>query len=447
MPIIKGYKRTAILPLLSLYVYRMFTASRSNATTIPLHPKAKAAGFSARFVCLTGQPVKGGNSIRLALVQNRKVKRYATGEACPLKDWDADAGRVKPRAKNAAAVNRVLGALETEVGAIVDALVVNGTLSFETFEKRYRKPKANADVVAYMLSVSDQLTADKRIGYAGTFRTAAAALGRLAQGKPLPFSELTATKLEELERLLREEGSTGGGIKAYMRTIRVAVNGAIKDGHMSAAQYPFETSTHHGYSMKRLKSEAKPRALDATDIAKLKAFPFDEAPHLAQSVRFFLFSFYADGMNFQDMARLKRENLRGGRIFYTRQKTGRAINIPVDEVLANILATFHHGGPYLLPILGQEHITEDQQWNRIRKCLKRTNADLKKAAELLGIETKLTTYVARHSCFTTYYREGVPLEHISAMARHSNPAVTQLYLRDLGYDVLDEARMKLRQGV
>jgi site-specific recombinase XerD len=72
------------------------------------------------------------------------------------------------------------------------------------------------------------------------------------------------------------------------------------------------------------------------------------------------------------------------------------------------------------------------------------NADLKHAAKLVGIRANLTTYVARHSAFTAYYRAGVALEHISELARHSSPAVTQLYLRSLGADVLDEARKKLR---
>lgn len=413
--------------------------------SINLHPKAKAQGFSARFVCLSGKTVKGDrHPVRLQLIHNLKVKRFSTGEACSLKEWDADAGRMKPRAKDAATVNRTLNALEAEVVSIVDALVVHNALSLEAFEGRYRNPKASGNVLAFMEGMATKYAKEGRIGYAGTFRTAAAALGRLTEGKPIRFADLTASKLEALERMLKEEGNTGGGIAAYMRTIRVAINTAIKEGHMGADQYPFETSTHAGYSMKRLKSNAKRRALDANDMDKLKRFPFDEAPHLAESVRYFLFSYYADGMNFQDMARLKRDNIQGGRIFYTRQKTGRPINIPVDEVLSGILAAFEHDGPYLFPILGPEHVTEMQQWNRIRKCLKRVNADLKEAAKLVGIHTNLTTYVARHTAFTTYYRNGVALEHISELARHSSPAVTQLYLRELGCDVLDEARKKLR---
>ncbi|MBL8011124.1 MAG: site-specific integrase [Flavobacteriales bacterium] len=413
--------------------------------SINLHPKAKSQGFSARFVCLTGKTVKGEmHPVRLQLIHNLKVKRFSTGEACTLNEWDADAGRMKPRAKSAAAVNRVLNAMEAQVVSIVDALVVHGTLSLNAFEARYRNPKASADVLAYMEGLALKFTKEGRIGYAGTFRTASAALGRLTTGKPIRFADLTAAKLEELEAMLKEEGGTGGGIAAYMRTIRVAINTAIKEGHMAADQYPFETATHAGYSMKRLKSAATPRALDAADMDKLKRFPFDKAPHLAESVRYFLFSYYADGMNFQDIARLKPENLVGGRIFYARKKTGRPINIPLDEVLSGILAAFEHDGPYLFPILGAKHVTDQQQWDRIRKCLKKVNADLKEAAEVVGIRTNLTTYVARHTSFTTLYRNGVALEHISELARHSSPAVTQLYLRELGCDVLDEARKKLR---
>lgn len=413
--------------------------------TPSIYDDAKAKGMNARFILFMGKRLANGtHPVMLQVTKGGKSHRYGLGISCKEEQWDGFAMRVKPRAAGAADANRTLDKVSSNVEGILKRLEVFGTFTLEAFREQYRSPKASADVLAFMDALATKHTKAGRIGYAGTFRTAAAALGRLTNGKPIRFADLTAAKLEELERMLKEEGSTGGGIAAYMRTIRVAVNKAIKEGHMAADQYPFETATHAGYSMKRLKSTAKPRALDAKDMDKLKSFPYHLAPHLAESVRYFLFSYYADGMNFQDIARLKPEDMVGGRIFYARKKTGRPINIPVDEVLSDILATFQHDGPYLFPILGAKHVTEQQQWDRIRKCLKRVNADLKKAAKLVGIRTNLTTYVARHTSFTTLYRNGVALEHISELARHSSPAVTQLYLRELGCDVLDEARKKLR---
>lgn len=413
--------------------------------TPSIYDDAKAKGMNARFILFMGKRLANGtHPVMLQVTKGGKSHRYGLGISCKEEQWDGFAMRMKPRAAGAADANRTLDKVSSNVEGILKRLEVFGTFTLEAFREQYRSPKASADVLAFMDALATKHTKAGRIGYAGTFRTAAAALGRLTNGKPIRFADLTAAKLEELERMLKEEGSTGGGIAAYMRTIRVAVNKAIKEGHMAADQYPFETATHAGYSMKRLKSTAKPRALDAKDMDKLKSFPYHLAPHLAESVRYFLFSYYADGMNFQDIARLKPEDMVGGRIFYARKKTGRPINIPVDEVLSDILATFQHDGPYLFPILGAKHVTEQQQWDRIRKCLKRVNADLKKAAKLVGIRTNLTTYVARHTSFTTLYRNGVALEHISELARHSSPAVTQLYLRELGCDVLDEARKKLR---
>ncbi len=262
----------------------------------------------------------------------------------------------------------------------------------------------------------------------------------------LTFAQVTPAKLEEMDQFLRKEGCSSGGVAAYMRTIRAAVNKAIKDGLMAIDKYPFETNTQRGYAAKSPRNKKTGRALNAVDLSKVKDFPFDEHPDLADSVRYFMFSYYADGMNFQDIALLKRSSLRDGRLFYARKKTGREINIPVDDTLQTILDAFkHHKGPYLFPILGPEHVSEMQQWNRIRKCIKKVNEDLKRIAEVLGIDAHLTTYVARHSSFTSMYRAGVPINHISEIARHSSPNVTSLYLREHGYDVLDEARKKLRE--
>ena len=417
----------------------MFTASRMNGTSIPLHPKAKAAGFSARFVCLTGQPVKGGNSIRLALGQHRKVKRYATGEACPLKDWDADTGRVKPRAKHAAAVNRVLGALEAEVGAIVDALVVNGTLSFESFEQRYRKPKAKADVLAYMAEVVTELEGDGKQGNANTYRNTARVLARFTDGKALPFAELTPSKLEKLERNLREHGCGDASISVYMRTLRAVVGRAMKAGLLHPDAYPFETKMKPGYTMANLKGTSRPRSLSEADMEKLKAFPFDEAPHVAQSVRLFIFSYYARGMNFADIARLKRSDVYDGRIHYHRQKTGGEVrSIPLSDALAGLLTALEvQGGEYVLPILGPEHVTEKQKVLRIQKCLKRMNREMKEAAALVGIHTKLTSYVARHTYATTLKRKGTSDTLISEALGHASTNTTRAYLARFGSDVLD----------
>ena len=253
-------------------------------------------------------------------------------------------------------------------------------------------------------------------------------------------SDSEVRKLEGLEQYLKGVGCTNGGIATYMRVLRVAVNMAIKEGLLHRDQYPFETARSRGYSMKRLKSKSNPRSLTELDMDKLKCFPFGDHPHLGESVRLFLFSYYARGMNFADIAQLKRADVYDGRIFYRRRKTNDAFSIPVSDALAELLAAFDgHESPYLFPILSEEHGTERQQWDRIQKCLKRFNLELKEAAEVVGITVPLTSYVARHTFATTLKRKGVDVAVISESMGHESVNTTRAYLKRFGSEVLDAA--------
>lgn len=409
--------------------------------SINLNPKARALGFSARFVCLSGKQVQGGlHPIRLQLIHNGKIKRYSTKEACSLEQWDEAMGRVRARVKGAPLTNGILNAIEGQVSGIVDGLLVSKALSLENFDARYRNPKAAEDVLAFLLHLETKYRGEGRIGYAVCFRNAASALRRFSGGKAVRFADLTARKLEALETYLKSEGCGNGGIAAYMRSLRVAVNMAIKDGMMHRDQYPFETAQTRGYSMKRLKSKFNPRSLTEADMEKLKQFPYDDHPHLATSVRLFLFSYYARGMNFTDLAQLKRSDVYDGRIFYRRRKTNDAFSIPVSDPLAQILAAFDGlESPYLFPILNEEHGSERQQWNRVQKCLKRLNLELKEAADVVGITVPLTSYVARHTFATTLKRKGVDVAVISESMGHESVNTTRAYLKRFGSEVLDAA--------
>jgi len=350
---------------------------------------------------------------------------------------------MKPRAKGAAQVNGVLNALEAKVVRIVDILAVHGALSLDNFEKRYRKPKASGDVLAFIAGLVEDMEAKGKVGNAATYRNTARVLRRFTEGRELPFADLTAAKLDAFDQHLREAGCTGGGVSVYMRTLRAVVGKAIKAGLMHRDQYPFETKLSSGYAIANLSSENNPRPISDADMDKLKGFPFHVHPHLAEAVRLFLFSYYSGGMNFADIARLKPSDLKEGRIVYKRQKTKRKgrdaeLSFKVSDAVAEILTAFSgHGGPYLFPILNDTHETEKQRKTRIDKCLKRVNRELKEVAGVLGLETNLTTYVARHTFATTLNWKDVSVEVISQRMGHKSIATTRAYLKRLPNKVLD----------
>lgn len=420
------------------------------SASIPLNPQAKAQGFSARFVCLTGKTVQGDlHPIRLQLIHTGKIKRYSTKEACTREQWDESTGRVKGRVKGAPQTNRILNSLEAHVCEIVDTLVVNKALTLDNFEERYRNPKATTEVVAYMLSLAELYQENRKSGTAACFRDAANALDRFTNSKPITFGNLTATKLEQLERYLRDEGCTNGGIGVYMRMIRIAVNRAIKAGLLHETQYPFDTIRTSGYSMKGLKSNFRPRALAEVDMAKVKAFPFEDHPALGDTVRLFLFSYYARGMNFRDMALLTATNIAEGRLRYTRKKTekrGKAANFDIELLpqMAEIVDHFRDkASPYLFPILRAHHTEENEIWKRTKDALRLANRHLKAVAVVLDIEGDFTFYVARHSYAMNRKRNGIPLGKLSESMGHASEAITQAYLQTFTNVELDEANKGL----
>lgn len=112
-------------------------------------------------------------------------------------------------------------------------------------------------------------------------------------------------------------------------------------------------------------------------------------------------------MNFYDLMKLRWENIDGDKLIYTRSKTkGRfivKILEPVKDIL-NYYKSFNKNTNYVFPILLKEGLTPMQIENRKAKKLKRFNSDLKKIAEIIGIDKPITSYVARHS-FATNLKE------------------------------------------
>ena len=104
----------------------------------------------------------------------------------------------------------------------------------------------------------------------------------------------------------------------------------------------------------------------------------------------------------------------------------------------------HDEQDYIFPILDRKiHKTAQQQHNRIHKVLAKVNSRLKELGQMAGIQTPLTTYVARHTYATVLKRSGVNIAIISESLGHSDLSTTQIYLDSFENDQIDEAMKNL----
>lgn len=165
-----------------------------------------------------------------------------------------------------------------------------------------------------------------------------------------------------------------------------------------------------------------------------------------------MFSFYARGMSFVDMAYLKGEDIHGGNIRYRRHKTGQIFTVEIIPLLQAIIDRYADGcTPWVLPVMDGADIpnfppgprdygasgasvspeNSIEQYQRYKKALARYLFYLKRVSTLLDLEEKLTFNMARHSWASLARRRNIPISVISEGLGHTSEKTTGIYLEEL----------------
>lgn len=305
-------------------------------------------------------------------------------------------------------------------------------------------PSNRQTVGEFYLNLISQLQADGKTGnrkvYVGSYNSIKA----YSKGNiELQFSDIDANWLSGYERWLRSKGNKETTISLMFRTLRSIYNKAVEAGCARKSDYPFDR-----YKISKFDVKTRKRAIAKADILKIMQLDVSgEKPSIKLSRDIFIFSYLTGGINFSDLANLKPLNICDGRIIYLRQKTGKQINIQINDEAAEILNRYNDGVSqrgYLFPILDARiHRTAQQKQDRIHKCLSRTNNGLKYIARLAGIDFSLSTYAARHSFATVLKNSGVNVALISEALGHSDLTTTQIYLDSFENRQIDDALKNL----
>ncbi len=395
-------------------------------------------------IVLHSKPGKDGrHAVMMRIYHRRKTLHKTLNIYCLPEQWDAESGRLKKNFLEYKKKNKVLNALEYRAENIIDDFIKrNKIFSFQAFEREfYNLPKFQT-VDHFLTQRTEDLKKSGKINTRGVYKQLQNMLRKFSNEKDIHFEDIDYTFLKKLETHLFANGCNGGGVNNYMRTLRATLNEAIRQGFMRREDYPFSNIyNRNGYSLGHLKSNPQPRALSDDDLEKMKIFPAEAYPKLENSYWYFMFSYYARGMNFNDMAELKYSDIYDGRITYIRNKTKKSLSIGLSEPIAAILEYFKDKNfHYVFPVLFKDfHKTESQKKYRIQKCLGKTNRDLKEIARLLDIRMPLTTYVARHTYATRLKRKGIPIAVISECMGHEDVKTTDVYLKSFDSSILDAA--------
>lgn len=416
---------------------------------------------TAKAVLYTSKAYTNGKSpILLRVTKQSQLKYFKIGDqefVIEPKQWNKEYGLVKADKRLNPNHEFLNGRIKEKVNLaikIIEKFEEKGIgWTFTMFEQEYRKKPKIMKIRPYIESKLIELQNQGKYKTADTLKENLILLEKYdPKFYKLYFQDIDYAYIDGLYRYLKDiRKNKDSSIAIMMRCIRGILNEAINNGVGSRESYPFSKLYGAGkvFKIAKLEKKANKRFIPKDYMIKLANAEIVER-HLNWARKVFLFSFFASGLNFKDMAFLSKDDIqtriddKGKQHRYIeikRKKTDEPLRIPITDDLNELLnwAEVYQNSTsrYLLPIITKPELTGEKLNNHITQRRKRLNTYLKKLAKKLEFPEpllKLSTYYARHSYATTLLRRGAQIEKISEALGHTNIKTTQVYLESFGVD-------------
>ena len=384
----------------------------------------------------------GTAPVYVRVIADRKSRLVSTGVYVEPKHWNKARGRVRAGHDIADALNAKLQA------------ALNGAREAALSARSAAAVKAALDgpagsFTAYFEAFNDRLRArgGRGVWELKKYSTTLAKL-RAAVGEAVSWAELDGDAVRAFERHCRDVAKNNPNtVRKELTRLRRVVTEAVREGVVPPASDPFLTyKKPKGQRVER-------RKLPLADVERIAALgPGDgvaDGSDDAVARDAFVFSFYAGGMRFGDVCRLKASEVRGGRATYRMMKTGTPMSFrlppPALEIAGRYAETADDRGGYLFPLLkpGDEAdgVTLRKRVNSKNVVV---NKRLKRLATLAELDPDgLTFHVARHSFADHARTKSGNLYSISKALGHGDLKTTEAYLKSFDRDAVDELSAQL----
>ena len=383
----------------------------------------------------------GEHPLMICVCKDGKRKYVSLGISVNPKFWDFEKSTPKRNCPNREQLIKVINEQEQKYAEQI--------LEFSVEKREYTPttlieaivPVQKARTVGELFNeYIAQLIDEGRLGYALSVQQVCNSLLKYKGHLDIYFSEIDVNWLKAYESWLRCCKLADNTIGIRFRTLRAVYNLALAEGLVKADCYPFKK-----YKVSKLHKETAKRAITKEQVKQVIDYDVSGARFYKKlAVDMFAFSYLMGGINFTDMAFLTDKNVEGGRLVYVRQKTKKLIMLPLQEKAVEIMNRYRSSQrKFIFPILDERERTLRQIRNRIYDVLDNVNGYLKEIGKELGVELKISSYVARHSYATVLKRSGVSTSVISESLGHSSERVTQIYLDSFENKQLNDAMKNL----
>jgi len=367
-------------------------------------------------------------TVKLVAYFGAKSKYFPTGIKMSADEWKEMPTTKK---KDLVEKRKVLETTFYKFKGLVDTLLEKNSFSLDNLSQNLESKSSKSILVKDCFQKKiDALKDNKQIGTAGLYELALKAFGKYDPRK-LDLKHITIDWLKKYELHMLKEGRSYSTLAIYIRCMRTIMNEAISAGILDNSYYPFGRGKYEVPV-----GEGRKLALPLHTIKNIYLFESISDPTIPKYRDLWMFSYFCNGANFNDILRLKFKNINGNEISFFRGKTfntskkKKEIVVYLTDEMREIIERI--GNPVQLPdnyifpyLTGNESV--EKEYEIIKDVIKRTNKRMKRISDTLGIP-KITTYTARHSYATVLKRSGANIAFISESLGHSDLKTTENYL-------------------
>jgi Site-specific recombinase XerD len=363
--------------------------------------------------------------IKVQVVFKRIQRYYNTGKELSTEEWSA-----LPSSKSSKLMTIRLDIQNSfeKVESVVRSLLEEGNFSFENLNTRLGKCVNDTLNTAYKNKINSQIESGA-IGNSTVYSCSYKHLEKYA-GEKISFDTITVSWLKKYEKDMLAEGKSYTTISIYLRCLRAILNEAKSVGMLKEAQYPFGRGKYEIPIGKGRKM-----ALTLQQIKQV--ISYTDGSEATEHYRdLWFFSYLCNGINVNDLLKLKFSNIEGNEIFFYRSKTihtskekkeiGASLTPEMKKIIERWGNPDKNPNNYVFPFL-DGYSTPMEQKKRIQDVTRRINKRLKIISESLGLPN-ISTYTARHSFASVLKRSGANIAYISESLGHSDLKTTENYL-------------------
>lgn len=253
-------------------------------------------------------------------------------------------------------------------------------------------------------------------------------------GEHLLLADFTPLLMEQYQHFLKEKGVCLNTISCYMRSLRVIYKKVLEKCGA--------TDTNPFCNVFLGKTKTRKRSIDGEDIVRIQQLQLPAGSYLQLCRDTMLFSFYALGMPFVDIAHLRYSQIKDNTISYYRQKTMQPVHITIEPCIQEIIDRYRDPQrQYIFPFITTADSTA--VFHQYQISLGRYNRALKRIARMAGLASNITSYTMRHTWASLAFRHNIDLPIISKALGHTNTNTTITYIREIDDAPIAEANRHL----